>query len=100
MSLFITRARLFLFTGLTPSLTRLQPRPRRITHQILYEVSNMFRHDIPGAQFGRLVFHDVGQDLACRTQRLENHIIGPAPQEGADPTKDTAEKIADFMPSL
>jgi len=36
--------------------------------------------DIFGANFGQLVIHNVGQDLASGTQCLATYNFGPAPQ--------------------
>jgi hypothetical protein len=42
----------------------------QVTDEILHGGSYVFGHDIHGAQFGRIMFLDVGQNLASVTQRL------------------------------
>jgi len=61
----------------------------------------VFRHYIPGGRrVGWAAFSDIGKDLATGTQRLAAHCFGPAPQEWADPTEETAEKIVYPVASL
>ena len=72
----------------------------QVANQILHEVCHVFRHDVPGAHFGRIILHDVGQDLASRTQSFATQSFGSAPQERPDPTEETAENIAHSTPSL
>jgi len=65
----------------------------QLDDQTLYLYGDVFRFDISVSHFGRLIFQDVGQDFATGMQRL-------ATQDGSDPAKENAEKIADTVFSL
>jgi len=66
----------------------------QIVNKPLGGFSHVFRHYKPGSRrVRRAAFSDIGQDLATGTQLLAAHLFGPAPQEWADPTEETAEKM-------
>jgi len=58
--------------------------------QTLCGFGDVSRHDISGTHFGRLIFHDVHQDLVAGTKRLSAHRFASAPQGGSDPEKERA----------
>jgi len=61
----------------------------------------VLRHDVAGTHvISRLACRDIGHDFATGTQRLAAQHFGTAPQEWADPTEETAEKIAYPVSSL
>jgi len=55
-------------------------------------IADMFRYDIFGSDVGRLMFCYIGKNLATSM----THV----PQESSHETEESAQEIADLMPSL
>jgi len=103
MSLFIIflGARLgpFFIVFLRPATAspwaRLRPRHRPRNLLIKFWTDSVTCLDTISPAITSGAFSDIGKDFATGTQRLEPHCFGSAPQEWADPTEETAEKITD-----
>jgi len=82
------------------TVVRLRPRTRNLLINF-YADSVTCLDTIPSSRrVGRAAFSDFGYDLATSTQRVAPHCLGPASEEWADPTEETAEKIAEPAFSL
>ena len=76
----------------SPSFDSLTEPAAQIIDHIVHGLSHVFRHDILGAHIGRLVLHDVGQDLASGTQRLTTQGFGHSQQSWSIQEEQTAAK--------